>query len=408
MADLFSWDASSGVDLRDLIAHGINQTLERDGFIGSWADVFNAAGDTVSVKISAPFGDVSRYGKIIPAFISAARIGFAAYSEHRAEILKGKLIFYLPVGMPMLKTKSVQLLHYPPYEARTYSDYLYSPTNRRWESLLGYNDYELSGVTLLERICDAVPLAGPGSDATVINQVEPYFYPYGKAMLGALLDQSGARTQPVVAYGGPAHDWLRAAFPTQVKRTPKLFSVLELRVGSGKAVTPVLCANHPSEFLFFDEPHYKPDTKSAPNGNGEKYKGKPINPKRWAFDIMIEDLIAARWQAKMAEQWDADPVKTLTEAKAYWHDNHKRVEEIVAAQEEEFGFAKQSPAIRNPTRGVVPSRDNVGDAPTTPSRKPNAPAESAARIVSSREPRLSAGRPSSGRARAGETEHRAR
>jgi hypothetical protein len=392
MADLFSWDAGSGVDLRDLIGHDINQTLERDGFIGSWADVFNDAGNTVGVKISAPFGDVSRYGKIIPAFIAAARIGFAAYTQHRAEILKGKLIFYLPVGLPMLKTKSVQLLHYPPYEARTYSDYLYSPTNRRWESLLGYNDYDLAAVTLVERICDAVPLAGPGSDATVINEVEPYFYPYGKAMLGALLDQSGARTQPVVAYGGPAHDWLRSAFPTQVKRTPKLFTVLELRVGSGKAVTPVLCANHPSEFLFFDEPHYKTDTSPSARTNGQKPKGKPIDPKRWAFDIMIEDLIAARWQARMAEHWDADPLKTLNEAKAYWDDNHKRVEQIVAAQEEEFGFAKESPAIRNPTNGTIPTREDLEEGPTAPSRKPNVPAESAARIASSREPRLPATR----------------
>jgi hypothetical protein len=376
MADLFSWDASAGVDLRDLIAHDINQTMERDGFIGSWADVFQDTGDTISVKISAPFGDVKRYGKIIPAFLAAARIGFAAYTQHRAEILKGKLIFYLPVGLPMVKTKSIQLLHYPPYEARTYSDYLYSPTNRRWESLLGYNDYNLAGVTLLERICDAVPLAGPGSDATVINEVEPYFYPYGRAMLGALLDQSRGRTQPVVAYGGPAHAWLRSAFPTQVKRMPKLFSVFELRVGPGKAITPVLCANHPSEFLFFNEPHYKSGNTSvtvfAANGNqSPKPPGKPINPKRWAFDIMIQDLIAARWQAQMAEHWDEDPVKVLRDAKTYWESNHKRVKEIVAAQEEEFGYAKDSPAMLNPTRGQIPTRDDREEEPSAPSRKPN-------------------------------------
>ena len=71
-----------------------------------------------------------------------------------------------------------------------------------------------------------------------MHEVEQYFYPYGRAMLGALLNQSGARTQPVVAYGGPAHEWLKSAFPTQVKRMPKLFSVLELRVGPGQALTP--------------------------------------------------------------------------------------------------------------------------------------------------------------------------
>jgi hypothetical protein len=144
-------------------------------------------------------------------------------------------------------------------------------------------------------------------------------------MLGALLDQSGDHTQPVVAYGGPAHGWLKSAFSNQIKRTPKLFSVLQLKVGSGKAVTPVLCANHPSEFLFFDK--YGP---------------------KWAFDTVMQDLVAARWQAHMAEHWDADPVKTLHDAKSFWEDDHKRVEEIVAAQKEEFGYAKASPTTRNP------------------------------------------------------------
>jgi hypothetical protein len=365
MADLFSWDASSGIDLRDLIAHGINQTMQRDGLLGSWADVYHDAGDTLSVKISAPFEQVKRYAKIIPAFIAAGRVGYGAYMQHRATILQGKLIFYLPVGLPMLATKSVQLLHYPPYEARTYSDYLYSPTNRRWESLLGYNEYMQSGVTLLERICDAVPLAGPGSDATVINEVESYFIPYGKAMLAALLDQSGERTQPVVAYGGPAHAWLKTAFPTQIKRTPTLFSVLVLKVGNGEATTPVLCANHPSEFLFFNEPHYKDDEHSPPTlvpGKASapgKDGRKKIDPKKWAFDIMTQDLIAARWQAYMAEHWDADPVKVLAEAKQHWESDPDRVREIVAAQEEEFGFAKESPTMRNPTAGKIVSGDEA-------------------------------------------------
>jgi hypothetical protein len=370
MADLFSWDASSGIDLRDLIAHGLNQTMQRDGLLGSWADVYRDGGDNLSVKIAAPFEKVKGYAKILPAFIAAGQVGYDAYMQHRATILQGKLIFYLPVGLPMLATKSVQLLHYPPYEARTYSDYLYSPTNRRWESLLGYNEYMASGVTLLERICDAVPLAGPGSDATVINEVEKYFIPYGKAMLGALLDQSGDRTQPVVAYGGPAHAWLKSAFGPQVKRTPQLFTVLQLKVGSGKSITPVLCANHPSEFLFFDEPGHN---------------------AKWAFDIVTQDLIAARWQKYMAEHRDADPVKTLHECKSFWESDHKRVEEIVAAQKEEFGYAKASPTVRNPgfgTAAPAKKKDDEREVPlsrtadvhgegehvrpvTQPSRKPS-------------------------------------
>jgi hypothetical protein len=143
--------------------------------------------------------------------------------------------------------------------------------------------------------------------------------------------------------------------------------VLELRVGSGKAVTPFLCANHPSEFFFFDETHYE----YKKSKDGKETKGKAIPKKRWAFDTMMQDLIAARWQAYMAEHWDADPMKALADAKAYWESNHKRVEEIVAAQELEFGLAKDSPAIRNPDRGVLPTRDNTEEEPTAPTRKPN-------------------------------------
>lgn len=346
MADLFAWDSSTGTELTDWIAHGLNQTMYRDGLLGAWADVFSSAGDTLSAKMSAEFGSVRGYAKIVPAFIAAARLGYAAYQAHRSTIEKGKLFFWPPVGMCMLKTRSVQLLHYPPYEARTFADYLYSPTNRRWESLLGSNGYDIEHVTPLERICDAVPLAGPGSDATVINEVEPFFMPYGRAMLAALLDQSKPRTQPVVAYGGPAHAWLRSAFPTQVKRTPTLFSVLELRVGTGKAVTPVLCANHPSEFLFFDE-----------------------HDARWAFELMTQDLIAARWQADMAEHRDADPKTVLREAKAHWEQRRDEVKAIVAAQEEVYGYAKNSSATRNPTGGKTSTAvTSMAPVPAPPSQ----------------------------------------
>lgn len=346
MANLFAWDSASGVRLEDWIAHGLNQTMQRDGLLGAWADVYDSPSDTLSVKISAPFEAVKGYARMVPAFINAARVGYAAYMAHRATILKGKLFYWPPVGLPMLSTKSVQLLHYPPYEARSFADYLYSPTNRRWECLLGYNGYDLERVTGLERICDAVPLAGPGSDATVINEVESYFIPYGKAMLSALLKESGSRTQPVVAYGGPAHGWLKSAYPTQIKRTPTLFSVFLLKIAAGKALTPVLCANHPSEFLFYSE-------------HGPK----------WAFDITMQDLIAARWQAEMAEHPDADPVKVLHESKARWESDRPRVHEIVEAQEEVYGYAKQSPTVRNPTSGrtsMAPLVPHFARVPTQP------------------------------------------
>jgi hypothetical protein len=348
MADVFAWDKSLGIRLQDWIAHGLNQTMQRDGLLGGWADVYESPGDNLSVKMSAPFGAVKGYAKMVPAFINAARIGYQTYLANRKTIDQGKLFFWPPIGMTMLATKSVQLLHYPPYEARSFSDYLYSPTNRRWESLLGHNGYDITRVTPLERICDAVPLAGPGSDATYIQKVEPAFYNYGKAMLSALLRASGSRTQPVVAYGGPAHDWLKSVFHSQIKRTPQLFSVYLLKIVPDRALTPVLCANHPSQFLFYEE--YGP---------------------KWRFDTILQDLVAARWQAEMAEHPDADPVKVLHESQANWQSQRARVHEIVAEQIEVYGDAKSSSTVRNPSSG------RTSTAPVLPrvTRLPSHPVE---------------------------------
>ena len=191
-------------------------------------------GDTLSVKMSAEFGSVRGYARKIPAFIAAARLGYCRVRGAPLDDREGEAVLLASRGPvhaqdaigPAAALSAVRgahlrrlplLPHEPPVE-----------------SLLGSNGYDIEHVTALERICDAVPLAGPGSDATVINEVEQYFMPYGRAMLAALLDQSKTRTQPVVAYGSPAHAWLRSAFPKQVKRTPSLFSVLQLRVGRGQ------------------------------------------------------------------------------------------------------------------------------------------------------------------------------
>lgn len=317
MADLFAWEIGSGIKLTDWINHFFNQTLQRDGFVGAWADVYSDKNQQLGVKLAAPFGNVAGYAKSVPAFIKAAKVGHQIYQANRAGIIGRQLFYYLPVGMALTNFRSIQLLHYPPYSARTFMDYLYSPTNRRCESLLVYNGWDPAKVTLNERVVDAVPLAGPGSDATGIDEFEDDFIPYSKGMLQALLDTSLKRTQPVVAYGGPAHQWLQKAFPKQAPKKLDVLSLFKVRVGKGKAVTPILCANHPSEFLFYSK-----------------------QTKQWAFTIVQQDLIAFRWQVRMSQRWDADPAKVLKDAKAYWERRPAAVRKIVAAQIEEFGFPK--------------------------------------------------------------------
>jgi hypothetical protein len=75
----------------------------------------------------------------------------------------------------------------------------------------------------------------------------------------------------------------------------------------------------------------------------------------------------------MAEHRDADPAKVLREAKRFWEGRRAEVKAIVAAQEEVYGYAKQSSATRNPTGG------RTSTAVTSVARVPAPPGQPVAR-----------------------------
>lgn len=326
LKQLFSFtetESASGVGLTDYIAHTFNQTLQRDMFFGSWADVWHdkETGE-FGLKISSPKDDVSPYSEVIPAFLDAARKALSLFQENQQAIEEEAkktgmpMDFLIPFGLTMANTRSIQLLHFPPIETFTYLDYLYSPTNRRWENLLIWNDYEGTQNTLVERIIDCVPLAAPGGDSKGVEPFTKTFLPYGKQMLTALLDSSAAATQPVVAYGYPVRQWLEAAFPKEAKDLGVLsYFTVEL-FGNG-VKTPILCANHPSEYLYFTD--------------------KPSSPEK--TKIMLDDLIAAGWQKAMASDWSADPKDTLDNVSDYWKANPDKVASIIKQQDTEFGYS---------------------------------------------------------------------
>jgi hypothetical protein len=116
-----------------------NQTLERDLLWGSWADAYVRKGGEYRLKLSSPKHDVSAYAKVVPAYLAAGRLALKAFN---ATVTNGNgLQFQLPFGLAMVNVRSVQLFHFPPSETSSYSDYLYSPTNRRWEALLLENAF---------------------------------------------------------------------------------------------------------------------------------------------------------------------------------------------------------------------------------------------------------------------------
>jgi hypothetical protein len=311
LAALFSYAPGSDIELRAWIAHSLNQTMLRDLFYGSWVDVWGGGDENepYGAKITSPSGDVSAYRSLIPAFLDAGRIALNTYRQNQSAITAAGLHFMLPFGLCMARTRSIQLLHFPPLEARTYMDYLYSPTNRRWESLLGYAGYDGSRNTLVERVTDVVPLAAPGGDSTGIEPFNQIFIAYGKAMLRAGLDARASTTQPVVAYGAPVRRWLENAFADQISQELDVLSLVELAIVDGPT-TPVLCANHPSDFLE------QPD------------KG-----------VLFEDLVAASWQSQMAVDWEADPAEALTRARSTWDERRADVDAIYDAQVREFSWS---------------------------------------------------------------------
>ncbi len=320
---LFSYskeiEQSGLTTLQDYIAHSFNQTLERDGFYGAWAQVLKQDNGQFVLKLYSPHHDLNIYEKLVPEFLAAGKVALSIYNglDHSAaDGSNDPMRFLLPTGLCMAKTRSIQLLHFPPLETLVYHDYLYSPTNRRWENLLGYNHLSRQPLAELETIVDCVPIAALGDDMKGIAKYNNSFTAYVKQMLKARL--SYHPNIPVVAYGGPVMQWLNDNFADQIKDTLKPLSLIELDILNTGVKTIVLCANHPSKYLYYTDDHDKVDF--------EKKK-----------EIMTQDLIAAGWQLTMVHEPGISANKILENMKDRWIDN-PQVLEIMKQEDEAYGY----------------------------------------------------------------------
>ena len=365
----------STMALADCIGLCLNKTLERDGFLGTWADVYAkknpAPTDSVYVSLTSPdpTADVTGYQALFTSWLAAVKTAVGIYNA--APNKPSDIAFLSPFGLAMLNTKSVQLLHYPPTETLGSMDYLYSPTNRRWETLLAYNGCPFSANKLLETIVDLVPVAANGGNTggTEINAFGNSFAPYNMQMLNVLVRNTGGVTQPVVAYGGPVMQFIAKQFPNATdlapstipphpSKTPSPLSLYNLQLLTSGPTTAVLCANHPSKFMYYPS----------------QEKGQP--PTDWNL-VMKQDLVAARWQAQMATTPSADPVATLTTAWQYWSDPAQGAtfQAIFNAQVAEFtsGSSDVSPKPESGKPSLTLPR------PALPASKPKPKASPAAK-----------------------------
>jgi hypothetical protein len=161
-----------------------------------------------------------------------------------------------------------------------------------------------------------VPLAAPGGDGSGIAPFDDTFIAYATELLRVFLATTGTATLPVVAYGSPVRQWLTVASPNQVPDKPEALALQSIQILEQGPKTAVLPANHPSAFFYFED--------NTPQQN---------------FDMLFQDLVAARWQARMSAQPRDDPAQVLADAKSYWQARPDDITRIVTEQEEEFGFA---------------------------------------------------------------------
>ncbi len=277
----------------------LGQSVNRDGFLDAEVEVTCDDICTVTLTGTVP----SAYPIRIKDFFD---IGLEAFGN-ASKINQNKKWhydwrFFLPVGLPLLNHRSVQLLHFPPdYTLEEKQDYLDSKTSNRWESLLKANGVPASELELYEAIIDISPIAAPASAGKSLENTYDYFVPYVRNMLNFLLtdDSDDSDTRPLVAYGSPVRKWVEKEF--NIKNF-KVNTAVSLNL-SGQKKIPTLGANHPS-FIWYavEDWCHKSDEKSH----------------AWALRVMEQDMISACWQAKMAENRDADIHKTLDSCTDYW------------------------------------------------------------------------------------------
>lgn len=322
VAQVFSYPNVPGSrqSLPDTIKHWFDQTLQRDGFGADTSCDVGVSGDGVYyLAIKGPDASVlDRYATLLPQFIKAGALGLGTIRKIKAleppiwDPKNDGWRFMLPLGLPMINQKSVQLFHYPPMNLlNPLQDYLDDPVPARWAELLNANGLQdMAEIILLERLIDCAPVAASDDQGTLISpMLEPvdYFRDYQQALFSQMLNASATNpgyTIPMIVCGGPARDVFNQMFGTNLG----VNQAAAVRVVPGRT-TAVLAANHPYRFYATAQGF---DTVGC--GNMDKGSCARAQP------IMHDDLIAARWQLLMSQDPTQDTNAVLASCTRYWND----------------------------------------------------------------------------------------
>lgn len=319
---LFSYPNIPGspASLTDTILHWVNQTLSRDGLTqwGASATV-DTAGSTCTLYLQGPSivsNALLRLAKLLGQFLANGALALADITAIQSQNpaiwdpQKNGWRYMLPWGLPLLNQKSVLLFHYPPMNLVNPSqDYLDDAVPARWTELLAANGVsDVSTSALMQRYLDCAPIAAGDDQGTYISQVLApidYFKDYQLAQLALFLQpQNSGYTIPIMVCGSPP----RQVFGSLFNVTLGVNQAMIVEVVPGLK-TPVLGANHP--YYFYAQAQGFDTVGSGimlPSGCAK------------ASQIMVQDLIAARWQIAMSADPTQDPAAVLATCTAYWND----------------------------------------------------------------------------------------
>ena len=299
----------------------MNQSLERDGLIaqGAAASVqTDGVNYTLDLRGPPPVSNaLLAYTKCVPQFLENSLLAVAdvgtilATNPSLWDPQKNGWRLMFPMGLPLVNQRSAQLFHFPPTNLLDPSrDYLDDAVPTRWAELLQANGMtNMSDVVLMERLIDCAPIAAGDDQGTYISQVltpTDYFRDYQLAQFALMLPPSAVNptyTIPLVVCGAPP----RAVFGSLFNVTLGVNRAMGVTIVPG-TTTPVLGANHPYYF-------YAQAQGFDTVGDGTMIAANCPT----AQAIMVQDLIAARWQIAMANDPSQNPQAVLAECTAYWN-----------------------------------------------------------------------------------------
>jgi hypothetical protein len=321
------------MELEKTVELYVTSSLKRDGYSDSTASVKIVDG-RVKLTITGPDTGVaatSAYSKVLPQFLDIGRIGYGlSVNNAQTEKWRFNWRFFLPLGIAMVNHRSVQLLHFPPDTVLSMDqDYLAASTTKRWARLLTANGVRPDETDSYQNIVDIAPIAAPHADGSNMKvELCATYSAYIVHLLEAWLPGDEA-VRPMVAFGGPVRQWIKIQF--KLAEDLGVLSLLTLQLDSGIRV-PTLTANHPSMIFNLDD-------------NLKDDENTPEDDRLCALiPTMQEDLIAAGWQARMAEAPTSDPMKVLDECKKIWMGSDKTQEICQLIYEQVFNKTPEEAA----------------------------------------------------------------